>query len=134
MSESARAPRVVRFGVFDVDMQARQLCKAGLRVKLQDQPFQVLAALLERPGEVVTRAELRQRLWPADTFVDFDLSLNGALKKLRFALGDDATNPLFIETIPRRGYRYIASVTAVPRDFVERPEPLPVIPGMKAGG
>src|ERR1700720_1712214 len=123
MSESARAPRVVRFGVFDVDMQARQLCKAGLRVKLQDQPFQVLAALLERPGEVVTREELRQRLWPADTFVDFDLSLNGALKKLRYALGDVADSPTFIETIPRRGYRFIAAVRPVTVDLVSRSGP-----------
>jgi len=123
MSESAQAPRVVRFGVFDVDMQARQLCKAGLRVKLQDQPFQVLAALLERPGEVVTREELRQRLWPADTFVDFDLSLNGALKKLRYALGDVADSPTFIETIPRRGYRFIAAVRPVTVDLVSRSGP-----------
>ena len=123
MSESARAPRVVRFGVFDVDIQARQLCKAGLRVKLQDQPFQVLAALLERPGEVVTREELRQRLWPADTFVDFDLSLNGALKKLRYALGDVADSPTFIETIPRRGYRFIAAVRPVTVDLVSRSGP-----------
>ncbi len=124
MSESAQAPRVVRFGVFDVDMQARQLCKAGLRVKLQDQPFQVLAALLERPGEVVTREELRQRLWPADTFVDFDLSLNGALKKLRYALGDVADSPTFIETIPRRGYRFIAAVRPVTVDLVSRSDDL----------
>lgn len=112
MPESTHAPKVVRFGVFDVDMQAGQLRKAGLRVKLQEQPFQVLAALLERPGEVVTREELRERLWPADTFVDFDLSLNGALKKLRYALGDVADSPTFIETIPRRGYRFIGMVSA----------------------
>ena len=111
MPESAHAPKVVRFGVFDVDMQAGQLRKAGLRVKLQEQPFQVLAALLGRPGEVVTREELRERLWPADTFVDFDLSLNGALKKLRYALGDVADSPTFIETIPRRGYRFIGTVS-----------------------
>jgi len=125
---------VIRFGVFDVDLHTGQLHKAGVRVKLQEQPFQILAALLEHPGAVVTRAELRQRLWPADTFVDFDLSLNGALKKLRFALGDDATNPLFIETIPRRGYRFIASVTSVPRDFVKKSEPVPVILAVKAAG
>jgi TolB-like protein/DNA-binding winged helix-turn-helix (wHTH) protein/Tfp pilus assembly protein PilF len=123
MSESAHAPKVVRFGVFDVDMQAGQLCKAGLRVKLQEQPFQVLAALLEHPGEVVTREELRQRLWPADTFVDFDVGLNGALKKLRFALGDAADSPTFIETIPRRGYRFIATVKPVTVDFVKRSGP-----------
>ncbi len=113
MPEPAHAPKVVRFGVFDVDMQAGELRKTGLRVKLQQQPFQVLVALLERPGEVVTREELRQRLWPADTFVDFDLSLNSALKKLRYALGDIADSPTFIETIPRRGYRFIAAVKPV---------------------
>ncbi len=125
MSESAHAPKpkVVRFGVLDIDMQAGQLCKAGLRVKLQEQPFQVLAALLEHPGEVVTREELRQRLWPADTFVDFDVGLNGALKKLRFALGDAADSPTFIETIPRRGYRFIATVKPVTVDFVNRSGP-----------
>jgi TolB-like protein/DNA-binding winged helix-turn-helix (wHTH) protein/Tfp pilus assembly protein PilF len=116
MSESAHAPKVVRFGVFDVDMQARELRKTGLRVKLQQQPFQDLVVLLERPGEVVTREELRQRLWPADTFVDFDLSLNSALKKLRYALGDVADSPTFIETIPRRGYRFIAAVKLVTAD------------------
>ena len=116
MSESAHAPKVVRFGVFDVDMQAGELRKTGLRVKLQQQPFQVLVVLLERPGEVVTREELRQRLWPADTFVDFDLSLNSALKKLRYALGDVADSPTFIETIPRRGYRFIAAVRPVTPD------------------
>ena len=123
MSQSAHVPKVLRFGLFDVDMQAGQLCKAGLRVKLQEQPFQVLAALLERPGEVVTREELRQRLWPADTFVDFDLSLNGALKKLRYALGDVADSPTFIETIPRRGYRFIAAVRPVTVDLVSRSGP-----------
>src|SRR4029077_15177084 len=116
MSESAHAPKVLRFGVFDVDMQAGELRKTGLRVKLQKQPFQVLVVLLERPGEVVTREELRQRLWPADTFVDFDLSLNSALKKLRYALGDVADSPTFIETIPRRGYRFIAAVKPVTAD------------------
>jgi TolB-like protein/DNA-binding winged helix-turn-helix (wHTH) protein/Tfp pilus assembly protein PilF len=117
MSESAHAPKVLRFGVFDVDMQAGELRKTGLRVKLQQQPFQLLVVLLERPGEVVTREELRQRLWPADTFVDFDLSLNSALKKLRYALGDVADSPTFIETIPRRGYRFIAAVRPVTVDF-----------------
>ena len=110
MSQSSQAPRVVRFGVFDVDLLAGELRKAGLRVRLQQQPFQVLVTLLERPGVLVTREELRQRLWPADTFVDFDLSLNSAMKKVRYALGDDADNPTFIETIPRRGYRFIGTV------------------------
>lgn len=113
MSKSAHTPRVLRFGVFDVNLPAGELRKAGTRVKLQQQPLQVLEASLEHPGEVVTREELQQRLWPADTFVDFDLGLNSALKKLRYALGDDADHPVFIETVPRRGYRFIAPVTPV---------------------
>jgi DNA-binding winged helix-turn-helix (wHTH) protein len=100
----------MQFGVFEVDLQAGELRKSGLRIKLQDQPFQILVLLLEHPGEVVTREQLRQRLWPADTFVDFDHSLNSAVKKLRLALGDDPDNPRFVETIPRRGYRFIAPV------------------------
>jgi len=132
MSESAHAPRVVKFGVFDVDMRAGRLCKAGLRVKLQEQPFQVLAVLLERPGEVVTREELRQRLWSADTFVDFDLSLNGALKKLRYALGDVADSPTFIETIPRRSYRFIAAVRPVTVDFANTEKIMHLVSGPPA--
>jgi len=100
----------MQFGVFEVDLQAGELRKSGLRIKLQDQPFQILVLLLEHPGEVVTREQLRQRLWPADTFVDFDHSLNSAVKKLRLALGDDPDNPRFIETLPRRGYRFIVPV------------------------
>ncbi|HKA53061.1 MAG TPA: winged helix-turn-helix domain-containing protein, partial [Candidatus Binatia bacterium] len=84
--------------------------KHGRRIKLQDQPFQVLALLLERPGEVVTREELRQKLWPADTFVDFDVGLNTAIKRLRDALSDTAESPRYVETLPRRGYRFIAQV------------------------
>ena len=102
--------KVMQFGVFEVHLQAGELRKSGLRIKLQEQPFQILALLLERPGEVITREELRQRLWPADTFVDFDHSLNSAIKKLRQALGDDSDNPRFIETLPRRGYRLIVPV------------------------
>ncbi len=104
--------RVVRFGVFEADLQETELRKSGLRIKLQDQPFQILTMLLERPGETVTREELRKRLWPADTFVDFDHSLNSSIKKLREALGDDSENPRFIETLHRRGYRFIAPVDA----------------------
>lgn len=96
------------FSSFELDLRARELRKHGLRIKLQDQPFQILALLLEKPGEVVTREELRDRLWPADTFVDFDHSLNSAVKKLRQALNDDPDVPRFIETLPRRGYRFIA--------------------------
>jgi DNA-binding winged helix-turn-helix (wHTH) protein/Tol biopolymer transport system component len=102
--------RVTQFGVFEVDLQAGELRKSGLRIKLQDQPLQILTLLLEHPGEVVSREQLRQRLWPADTFVDFDHSLNSAVKKLRQALGDDSDNPRFIETLPRRGYRFIVPV------------------------
>ena len=99
-----------RFGTFEVDLRARELRKGGIRIRLQDQPFEILAMMLERPGEVVTREELRQRLWPAGTFVDFEHSLNAAVKRLRAALGDEADNPRFVETLHRRGYRFIAPV------------------------
>jgi TolB-like protein/tetratricopeptide (TPR) repeat protein len=106
------SPAVKRFGIFEVDLRARELRKGGIRIRLQDQPFEILTVLLERPGDVVTREELRQRLWPAGTFVDFEHSLNAAIKRLRAALGDDADNPRFVETLHRRGYRFIASVDA----------------------
>jgi eukaryotic-like serine/threonine-protein kinase len=109
MEATARIPRT-RFGAFEVDLRAGEIYKHGIRLKLQDQPFQVLAFLLEHPDEVVTREELRQKLWPADTFVDFDTSLNSAIKKLRDVLGDSAEEPRYIETLPRRGYRFIARV------------------------
>src|SRR6266481_8411215 len=99
---SSNGSRMIQFGVFEVDQRAGELRRNGARVKLQEQPFQVLALLLERPGEVITREELQTRLWPADTFVDFDVSLNGAVKKLRQALGDESDNPRFIETLYRR--------------------------------
>ena len=102
--------RVVRFGIFEVDLLAGELRKNGIRLRLQEQPFQILALLLERSGDVVTREELRQKLWPADTFVDFDHSLNTAVNKIRDALGDSATSPTFLETLARRGYRFIAPV------------------------
>src|SRR5438874_852833 len=97
----------VRFGVFEVDLRVGELRKKGIKVKLQDQPFQILQVLLERSGEVVTREELRGRIWPADTFVDFDQGLNNAIKRLRESLSDSPDNPRFIETIPRHGYRFI---------------------------
>jgi cholera toxin transcriptional activator len=102
--------RLYRFGIYEVDLRSGELRKNGAKLKLQEQPFQVLAMLLERPGEVLTRDQLRQRLWPADTFVDFDHSLNTAINKLRDALGDSAANPRFIETLAKRGYRFIAPV------------------------
>jgi Tol biopolymer transport system component/DNA-binding winged helix-turn-helix (wHTH) protein len=101
---------VVRFGTFEVSFQTGELRHRGQKVKLQEQPLQVLAALLERPGELVTREELRSKLWPEDTFVDFDHSLNAAIKRLRDALGESADAPVFIETLARRGYRFIAPV------------------------
>src|SRR6267143_509896 len=104
---------ILRFGTFEVDVRAGELRKQGVRIKLQEQPFHVLIVLLQRPGDVVTREELRSQNWPADTFVDFDNSLNTAINKLREALGDSADNPRFIETLPRRGYRFIAQVTGV---------------------
>lgn len=105
---SSSARKIVRFGVFAVDLAAGELRKNGVRIRLQEQPFQVLAFLLERPGEVVTREELRQKLWAADTFVDFDHSLNTAVNKLREALGDSATSSRYVETLARRGYRFLA--------------------------
>jgi DNA-binding winged helix-turn-helix (wHTH) protein/tetratricopeptide (TPR) repeat protein len=111
MALQARTPVIVRFGTFEVDVRARELRKHGVRIKLQEQPFHVLTVLLERPGDVVTREELRSEIWPADTFVDFDNSLNTSINKLREALGDSADNPVFIETLPRRGYRFLAPVT-----------------------
>src|SRR4029077_10848216 len=101
---------LVRFGPFEVEFRAGELLKNGRRIRLQDQPLQVLAMLLEKPGEVVTREEVRKRLWLEDTFVDFDHGLNNAINRLREALNDSADAPRFIETLPRRGYRFIAEV------------------------
>src|SRR6266404_8238831 len=113
MTLEARSPAILRFGLFEVDVRAGELRKQGVRIKLQDQPFHVLTALLRQPGEVVTRDELRAQIWPDDTFVDFDNSLNTSINKVREALADSADNPQFIETLPRRGYRFIAPVTGV---------------------
>ena len=110
MPHASHAGRVLRFGVFEVDLAAGELRKSGRRVRLQEQPFQILALLLDHPGEVITREEVRQKLWPADTFVDFDHSLNTAINKVREALGDSASNPRYVETLARRGYRFLAPV------------------------
>jgi TolB-like protein/DNA-binding winged helix-turn-helix (wHTH) protein len=117
--------RVIRFGVFEVDLQESELRKSGIRIKLQEQPFQILSMLLERPGQVVSRDELQRRLWPADTFVDFDHSLNASIRKLREALGDRSENPRFIETLHRRGYRFVASVDGAHALAAEHDEQLP---------
>ena len=119
---SAETDPVVRFGAFELDLRTSELRKAGVRISLPDQPFQVLKALLERPGDLVTREELRQRLWPAETFVDFEHGLNAAVRRLRDALGDSAEASRFVETLPRRGYRFIAPVAA---DI--RPDPPPAV-------
>jgi TolB-like protein/DNA-binding winged helix-turn-helix (wHTH) protein/Tfp pilus assembly protein PilF len=108
----------LRFGVFELDLRAGELRKHGLRVRLQEQPFQVLAMLLEHHGEVVTRDELQKKLWPADTFVDFDHGLNKAVSKIREALGDSAESPRFVETVARRGYRFLADVKVAEEDPV----------------
>jgi len=117
--------------VFEVDLAAGELRKSGMKLRLQEQPFQVLAVLLERPGEIVPREELQRRLWPSDTFVDFDHSLNTAINKVRDALGDSASSPRYIETLARRGYRFIAPLQTDSRFAVSRstpPSPVPVTP------
>src|SRR6201998_225902 len=123
MEEDHQVRGRLRFGVFELDLRAGELRKHGLRVGLQEQPFQVLAALLEHPGEVVTREELQKKLWPADTFVDFDHGLNKAINKIREALGDSAESPRFVETLARRGYRFLAEVRAVEATPVSGREP-----------
>src|SRR5215470_10524589 len=102
--------QVIKFGVFEVDLAGGEVRKAGMRQKLPGQAFQVLQALLERPQEIVTREELRERLWPNNTFVDYELALRKAVNRVREVLGDSAENPRFIETLPRRGYRFVAPV------------------------
>src|SRR5437588_11754790 len=123
MPSPGRSSCVVRFDVFEVDLRAGEVYKADRKIKLQVLPFQVLAVLLERPGEVVTREEFEKRLWPGDTFVDFEHSLNTAIKKLRQALGDDKKKPRFVETLPKRGYRFIGTVEHAAR--VPTPERAP---------
>ena len=110
MDPQANHSGALRFGVYEVDPSGGELRRSGLKIRLQEQPFQILTALLERPGQIVSRDDLRRRLWPGDTFVDFDHSLNTAIGRLREALDDSADNPRFIETLPRRGYRFIAPV------------------------
>src|SRR6202035_3298313 len=107
---------VVRFGTYEVSLQSGEVRKSGLRIRVQQQPMKLLQILLERPREVVTREELRKRVWPDESFGDFDQALNIAVAKLRSALGDSAENPQFIETIPKRGYRFIAEVSVIDTD------------------
>src|SRR5256714_1735427 len=114
MGQSADLHRILRFGSFEVDAGAGELRRQGLKVRLQDQPFRLLVLLLDHPGDVVTREKIRDTLWPADTYVDFDHSLNTAVRKLREALGDSAEAPRYVETIARRGYRFIVPVAPLP--------------------
>ena len=122
MKEEHQVGGRLRFGVFELDLRAGELRKHGLLVRLQEQPFQILATLLARPGEVTTREELQKKLWPADTFVDFDHGLNKAISKIREALGDSAESPRFVETVARRGYRFLAEVKVADTAPVHSPE------------
>jgi DNA-binding winged helix-turn-helix (wHTH) protein len=110
MSGSAPAAHLLRFDIFELDLRAGELRKRGVKLRLQGQPLQVLATLLKRAGDLVTREELRAEIWPADTFVDFDHSLHNAIARIRETLGDSAETPRYIETLPRRGYRFIERV------------------------
>src|SRR4051812_21897825 len=121
ISPSSDDASLFRFGVFEVNAAAGELRKNGARVRLQEQPLQVLVVLLENAGQVVTREHLRQKIWPADTFVDFDHSLNTAVNKIREALGDSATSPRFVETLARRGYKFIAPVNGSVTLTVKQP-------------
>src|SRR5260370_14465116 len=124
--EPWRPTSVVRFGTYEVSFQSGEVRKAGLRVRVQQQPMKLLEILLERPGEVVTREELRTRVWADESFGDFDQAVNIAIAKLRSALGDSAENPRYIETLPKRGYRFIADVSVVDADVrPKRPESRP---------
>ena len=127
-STGLHGAKTIRFGEFEAELQTGQLWKSGSRVKLQDQPFRVLQVLLQRPGTLVTREELQSQIWPEENFGDFDHAVNVAVAKLRTALGDSAENPLFIETVPRRGYRFIAEVEDCPED------PLPAKTDVSAAG
>jgi|SRR5579859_483280 len=125
MPSSHRESKLLRFGVFEVDLEAGELRKNGARIRLQEQPFQVLATLLQNAGQVVTRENLREKIWPADTFVDFDHSLNTAVNKIRESLGDSASSPRFVETLARRGYRFIAPVDTIAASAAVRSDDTP---------
>jgi TolB-like protein/DNA-binding winged helix-turn-helix (wHTH) protein len=124
MTPISNQPQLVRFGVYEVNLRSGEVRKAGIRLKLASQPFQVLQALLERPGELVTREELRQLLWPENTFVDYDLALKKAINRLRDVLADSADSPRYVETVPRRGYRFIGSITPATHAIHAPPESL----------
>src|SRR5258708_34222366 len=121
MKQSTLPANSLRFGVFEFDFRSGELRKHGVRIKLQEQPCQILAILLEHRGEMVTREELQHRLWPSDTYVDFDHSLNTAVMRLREALNDSSENPRFIETLPRRGYRFVVPLEEKPASVNQQP-------------
>src|SRR5438477_2750276 len=126
--------RLLRFGVYKIDLEAGELRKSGRKVSLQGQPFQVLVLLLTHAGRVMTREELQKRLWPADTFVDFDLGLNTAIRKIRAALGDSPDNPRFVETLPKKGYRFIYPVEEVASSVAgTQPTEMPIATQTAAG-
>ena len=150
MTVPGRAPQTYRFGLFEVDERRGDVLKQGFRLRLRGRPYDILLILLERPGELITRDELRNRLWSSDTFVDFDHGLNASVNRLREVIGDSAESPRFIETVPRKGYRFIAPVTVapslLPRPVEDRaavaahtavpaatPLPLPVLPSTVDG-
>lgn len=136
MAAPQNSSRVLRFGVFEADLRSGELRKSGIKLRLTGQPFQVLAALLERAGEVVTREELQQKLWASDTFVDFDHSLNTAINRVREVLGDSASSPRYVETLARRGYRFIAPIQSespqAPEARLSGPSVSPVQPAAPA--
>src|SRR6516225_3016579 len=127
-TDSNPRARMVRFATFEADLSAGELRKGGVKIKVHGQPFEVLAMLLEQPGEIVPREELKQKLWPTDTFVDFDHGVNTAIKRLREALGDSAENPRFVETIPRRGYRFIAPIEPLAASPAVKPDAIEASP------
>jgi DNA-binding winged helix-turn-helix (wHTH) protein len=124
-NDQVRTRRAARFGIYEIDLDAGELRKRGIKITLQEQPFRVLALLITYPGQLLTREELQRQIWLEDTLVDADLGLNTAIKKIRTALGDSADNPKFIETLPRRGYRFIAPVQAIQRDDISAPQVVP---------
>src|SRR5690242_2706757 len=120
--------RRVRFGQFEIDGHAVELRRDGVKIRLQEQPLQILQILLEHPGEVVSREDLRKRVWPTDTFVDFDHGINNAVKRLREALSDTAETPRYIETLPRRGYRFIGTLAGEKEKVNKQTQSLAVLP------
>src|SRR5580700_3455205 len=133
-AQVSKGNRTVRFGIFEVDLRSGGLRKSGSRIKLQDQPFKVLQILLEHSGDLVTREELQSRIWPEESFGDFDHAVNVAVGKLRTALGDSADNPSFIETVPRRGYRFVARLDNGAVETLPAPAPVEVPPAPPARG